>query len=47
MIEALEDVVELALEAALEQQAVLEIVRSSRARQAMAERAPIGALFRW
>ena len=47
IIEAVEDVVELALEAALEQQAALEIVRSSRARQAMAERAPIGALFRW
>jgi peptide subunit release factor 1 (eRF1) len=46
-IQVVEDVVELAIEAALEQKAALEMVRSGRARQQMAQRGPIGALFRW
>jgi hypothetical protein len=39
--------VELAMGAALEQNAALAIVRSGVARQLLAERGPIGALFRW
>lgn len=46
-IETVSDVVGLAIEAALEQKAALEMVRSSSARRSMAQRAPIGALFRW
>jgi peptide subunit release factor 1 (eRF1) len=46
-IEVVEDVVELAIEAALEQRAALEMVRSGRARQLMVQRGPMGALFRW
>jgi len=46
-IEAVEDVVELAIGAALEQRAMLEMVRSPMARQSMAQRGPMGALFRW
>jgi hypothetical protein len=46
-IEAVEDVVELAIEAALQQKAELEMVRSGRARQLLAQRGPMAALFRW
>jgi peptide subunit release factor 1 (eRF1) len=46
-IEVLEDVVELAIEAALQQKAALEMVRSGRARQLLAQRAPMASLFRW
>jgi peptide subunit release factor 1 (eRF1) len=45
-IEAVEDVVELALEQALQQRAALELVRSDAARRLMAERGPIAALLR-
>jgi peptide subunit release factor 1 (eRF1) len=41
-----EDVVELALEQALEQRAGLELVRSGAARRLMTERGPIAALLR-
>jgi len=44
---AVEDVVELAIEAALEQKAALEMVRSGLARPLMAQRGPMAALFRW
>jgi len=46
-VEPVEDVVELALEQALEQGANLEVVRSEAARQAMAARAPMAAELRW
>jgi peptide subunit release factor 1 (eRF1) len=46
-IEPVEDVVELALEQTLEQRASLELVRSARARQAMAARGPMTAELRW
>ena len=39
--------VELAIEAALQQKAALEMVRSGRARQLLAQRGPMAALFRW
>ena len=45
-LEAVEDVVELALEQALEQRAALELVRSDAARQLLAKRAPMAALLR-
>jgi hypothetical protein len=45
-IEAVEDVVELALEQALEQRAALELARSDPARRLMAERGPMAALVR-
>jgi peptide subunit release factor 1 (eRF1) len=45
-IEAVEDVVELALEQALEQRAALELVRSDAARRLMAECGPMAALLR-
>ena len=41
------EVVELAIEAALQQKAALEMVRSGRARQLLAQRGPMAALFRW
>jgi len=44
--DAVDDVVELALEQALEQRAALELVRSDAARRSMAERGPMGALLR-
>jgi hypothetical protein len=46
-IEAVDEVVELAIEAALQQKAALEMMRSGRARQLLAQRAPMGSLFRW
>jgi peptide subunit release factor 1 (eRF1) len=46
-IEQVEDVVELAIEAALEQRATLEVVRSVAARQLMRETGPMAALLRW
>jgi peptide subunit release factor 1 (eRF1) len=46
-IEAVEEVVELAIEAALQQKAALEMVRSGRARQLLAQRGAMAALFRW
>jgi hypothetical protein len=46
-IEAVADVVELAIEAALEQKSALEIVRSSTARRLMTPIGPIAALLRW
>jgi peptide subunit release factor 1 (eRF1) len=45
-IEAVEDVVELALEQALEQRATLELVRSDAARRLMAARGTMAALLR-
>jgi peptide subunit release factor 1 (eRF1) len=45
-IEAVEDVVELALEQALEQRAALELVRSDAGRRLMAGRGPMAALLR-
>jgi peptide subunit release factor 1 (eRF1) len=45
-LEPIEDVVELAIEQALEQRAALELVRSDRARRSMAERGPLAALLR-
>jgi hypothetical protein len=41
------EVVELAIEAALQQKAALEMVRSGRARQLLAQRGAMAALFRW
>ena len=41
------EVVELAIEAALQQKAALEMVRSGRVRQLLAHRGPTAALFRW
>ena len=46
-IEAIGDVVELAIEHALEERSELEIVRSSAARRLMASIGPIAALLRW
>lgn len=45
-VEAVEDVIELALERALEQRAALELVRSDAARRLMAGRGPMVALLR-
>jgi peptide subunit release factor 1 (eRF1) len=45
-VEALEDVVETAIEQALEQRAALELVRSGVARRLMSERGPMAALLR-
>lgn len=47
VIETVEDVVELAIEQALEQRAAIEIVRSDSARQLMADRGRIAAQLRW
>jgi hypothetical protein len=41
------EVVELAIEAALQQKAALEMVRSGRVRQLLAHRGAMAALFRW
>jgi peptide subunit release factor 1 (eRF1) len=46
-IEAVADVVELAIENALEEKSTLEVVRSSRARRLMNSIGPMGALLRW
>jgi peptide subunit release factor 1 (eRF1) len=46
-IEAVADVVELAIERALEEKSALEIVRSSAARRLMASIGPMAALLRW
>jgi peptide subunit release factor 1 (eRF1) len=46
-IEAVEDVVELAIEQALAEKANLELVRSDAARQAMARIGSLAALLRW
>jgi hypothetical protein len=46
-VEAVEDVVEMALEEALEQSAALELVRSDAARRIMTGRGPMAALLRW
>lgn len=46
-VEALGDVVELAIEQALEQKAALELVRSSAARGLMASIGPMAAVLRW
>jgi len=46
-IEAVVDVVELAIEHALEQRSDLEIVRSSAARRLMISIGPMAALLRW
>jgi peptide subunit release factor 1 (eRF1) len=46
-IKAVADVVELAIERALEQRSALEIVRSSAARRLMASIGPMAALLRW
>jgi peptide subunit release factor 1 (eRF1) len=46
-ITAVEDVVELALEKALEERAGLELVRSAAARQLMTGPGPMAALLRW
>ena len=46
-IEAIGDVVELAIEHALEERSALEIVRSSAARRLMASIGPMAALLRW
>ena len=46
-IEALVDVVELAIEHALEQKSALEIVRSNAARRLMTSVGPMAALLRW
>jgi len=45
-LESVKDIVELALEQALEQRATLELVRSDAARRMMAERGPMAALLR-
>lgn len=45
-IEAVQDVIELALEQALEQRAALELVRSDAARRLMARRGPMAVLLR-
>ena len=45
-VEAVEDVVEMAIEQALEQRAALELVRSAVARRLMSERGPMAALLR-
>jgi peptide subunit release factor 1 (eRF1) len=41
------DVVELAIEHALEEKSALEIVRSSAARRLMASIGPMAAMLRW
>jgi hypothetical protein len=46
-IEAAEDVVELAIEQALEEKAALELVRSGTARQLMTRIGPMAAPLRW
>ena len=46
-IEAVVDVVELAIEHALEEKSALEIVRSDAARRLMASVGPMAALLRW
>jgi peptide subunit release factor 1 (eRF1) len=46
-VETLRDVVELAIEQALEQKAALELVRSSAARGLMASIGPMAAVLRW
>jgi peptide subunit release factor 1 (eRF1) len=46
-IEPVEDVVELALERALEEKSGLEIICSERARQLLARIGPMAALLRW
>jgi release factor family 10 len=47
-VEAVEDVVELAIEHALEERSALEIVRSAAARQLMTTKiGPMAAVFRW
>ena len=46
-IEAVVDVVELAIEHALEEKSALEIVRSSAARRLMTSIGPMAALLRW
>jgi hypothetical protein len=46
-VEVVTDVVELAIEQALEQKAALEIVRSSAARRLMTSIGPMAALLRW
>jgi peptide subunit release factor 1 (eRF1) len=45
-VEAVEDVVEMAIEQALEQRAALELVRSGVVRRLMSERGPMAALLR-
>lgn len=45
-VEAVEDVVEMAIEQALEQRAALELVRSGVARRLMGERGTMAALLR-
>jgi peptide subunit release factor 1 (eRF1) len=46
-IEAVVDVVELAIEHALKEKSALEIVRSDAARRLMASVGPMAALLRW
>jgi peptide subunit release factor 1 (eRF1) len=46
-MEPVDDVVELAIEHALEEKATLEIVRSEQARQLLARIGPVAALLRW
>jgi len=46
-VEAVDDVLEMALEEALEQGAALELVRSDGARRIMTGRGPMAALLRW
>ena len=46
-IRAVEEVVELAIEQALEQRSALALVRSGAARRLMSARAPTAALLRW
>ena len=46
-VEAVSDVVELAIEQALEQKSALEIVRSNAARRSMISIGPMAALLRW
>jgi peptide subunit release factor 1 (eRF1) len=46
-IAAVEDVVELAIEQALEERAAAELVRSAAARQLMTGPGPMAALLRW
>ncbi len=46
-VEAVQDVVELAIEQALEQKAALELVRSGAARGLMTAIGPMAAVLRW
>jgi peptide subunit release factor 1 (eRF1) len=46
-VESVEDVVELAIEQALEEKSVLEIVRSGAAQQLMTKIGPMAAVLRW